>query len=139
MGRLTSGGCTSFFAFFAEEKVLIAEFLCACASFPQRSMELAVSMAETSHWPAAPRRASDHFHLISSTAAKMGPRDDGIKIRTNRTKPSTQKTNANLGLVTPLGVGVTHAWPRLIKAECGIRGTYGKGFKKEHWNRIKSQ
>ncbi|XP_065839222.1 3-oxoacyl-[acyl-carrier-protein] synthase, mitochondrial-like [Oscarella lobularis] len=33
-----------------------------------------------------------------------------------------------LGLVTPLGVGVPHAWPRLIKAECGIRRTSGKGY-----------
>ncbi|XP_065835322.1 3-oxoacyl-[acyl-carrier-protein] synthase, mitochondrial-like [Oscarella lobularis] len=33
-----------------------------------------------------------------------------------------------LGLVTPLGVGVTRVWPRLIRAECGIRGTSGKGY-----------
>eukprot|EP00118_Oscarella_pearsei_P007814 m.39201 g.39201 ORF g.39201 m.39201 type:complete len:433 (+) comp32686_c0_seq5:282-1580(+) len=33
-----------------------------------------------------------------------------------------------LGIVSPLGTGAGFTWKRLVKGECGITGTFGKGY-----------
>lgn len=39
-----------------------------------------------------------------------------------------------MGLVTCLGVGLQHVWPRLIKGHCGITKLEGTGITTDNFN-----